>query len=154
MALVRIEDEIVVNAPAGDVWQAIKEPAEHADWHPFVTGISGEHRLGATRTCSVIVGKKNGETKERCINDDEGRRIAWAIEKDSTGFSRMVSDWQAGFGLQSRDGATVVTAESTFRPKNVLLRLAAPLVRRKFHQTQKEILTALKASVEARQRGN
>lgn len=148
MTEVRIEDEVVVNAPAGDVWKAIKDPAAHADWHPFVTRISGEHRLGAIRTCSVVVGKKSGETKERCIEEDDGRKIIWAIEEDSTGFLRMVSDWRAGFGLERREGATLVKAESVFRPKNVLVRLMTPIVRRKFHQTQQAILAGLKRSIE------
>jgi uncharacterized protein YndB with AHSA1/START domain len=149
MAEVRIEDQIVVNAPAREVWKAIKDPATHTAWHPFVTRISGEHRIGATRTCSVVVGKKTGETKERCVEDDEARKIAWVIEQDSTGFLRMVSDWRAGFGLEGRNGATLVKAESTFRPKNVLVRLLGPLVRRKFHQTQQAILAGLKRSMES-----
>jgi uncharacterized protein YndB with AHSA1/START domain len=148
MSQVRIEDEILVNVPAGEVWRAIKEPARHADWHPFVTRISGEHRLGATRSCSVIVGKKTGETKERCVEDDEERTITWAIEEDSTGFGRMVSDWQSGFALERRDGATLVRAQSAFRPKNVLVRIVSPIVTRKFRQAQQAILAGLKQSIE------
>jgi hypothetical protein len=150
MGQVRIADQIVVDAPAPEVWRAIKDPARHADWHPFVTQISGEHRLGGTRTCSVVVGKKVGETRERCVEDDELRGIAWRIEEDSTGFGRMVTDWQSGFALEQRGGATLVTAHSEFRPKGVLVRLMSPIVRRKFHHTQRAILTGLKSSVETR----
>jgi uncharacterized protein YndB with AHSA1/START domain len=148
VAEVQIEDEISVNASAVEVWQAIKDPAAHAQWHPFVTRISGEHALGAFRTCTVSVGKKSGQTKERCIADDEGRRIAWAIEEDSTGFLRLVSDWTAGFRVEPTDGAARVTAESVFAPRNVLVGLVMPLVRRKFHQTQRAILAGLKDAVE------
>lgn len=148
MAEVRIEDEALIDAPASEVWGAIKDPATHARWHPFVTGIDGEHRLGAIRSCSVIVGKKSGETTERCVEDEEERKISWAIEQDSTGFSRMVSHWRAGFSLEPVDGATRVTAESLFQPKSMLLRLMSPLVTRKFHQAQQLILAALKHAVE------
>lgn len=65
----------------------------------------------------MIVGKKAGETKERCVEEEHARRITWAIEEDSTDFGRIVSGWLAGFALQPRDGATVVTAFSTFEPK-------------------------------------
>jgi hypothetical protein len=61
-----------------------------------VTDIAGEHELDHVRTCSVLVGNKHGQTTERCIEHDDGNRIAWKIEQDSTGFGRMVSDWQAG----------------------------------------------------------
>lgn len=149
MPEVRIEDEVRVDAAALEVWEAIKDPATHTHWHPFVTEISGEHELGRMRTCAVIVGKKAGETKERCVEEDHARRITWAMEEDSTGFGRMVSGWRAGFALQQRDGATVVRAFSTFEPKNVLVHAMIPIIRRKFHQTQRAILTGLKESLEA-----
>jgi uncharacterized protein YndB with AHSA1/START domain len=145
---VQIKDEVVVNAPVAEVWNAIKDPALHAEWHPYVTRISGEHTLGATRTCSVLAGKKGGETKERCIEDDEEQRLIWAIEEDSTGFSRMVSDWRAGFVLWQRNAATHVAAQSTFVPRNPLVRVMSPIIRRKFHQAQRNILASLKDAVE------
>lgn len=148
MAEVRIEDEIVVNASGDDVWRAIEDPATHAGWHPFVTRIDGEHTLGASRTCTTQLGKKTGETSERCIEHEPGRRITWRIERESTGFLRLVSDLRAGFRLEARDGATFVRAESALRPKNPLVRVMVPMVRRKFHQHQQAILAALKQSVE------
>lgn len=148
MSEVRIEDRIEIDASRLEVWQAIEDPAVHARWHPFVTGIEGEHRLGEVRTCSVIVGRKHGETKEHCVVEEPLSRIAWLVEEDSTGFGRMVSNWRAGFSLTERGAATVVAAESAFEPNNLLVRAALPMIRRKFHRTQRAILTALKASVE------
>jgi uncharacterized protein YndB with AHSA1/START domain len=148
MSEVRIADEIRVDAPIAAVWLAIEDPAAHARWHPFVTDIAGEHELDHVRTCSVLVGNKHGQTSERCVEHDDGNRIAWKIEEDSTGFGRMVSDWQAGFVLAARDGATIVTAESTFRPNNPLVRAMLPVIRRKFHKTQRTILAGLNASLE------
>jgi len=148
MREVRIEDTAVVGAPAAMVWAAIKDPAVHAEWHPFVIGISGEHALGAVRSCSVLVGKRRGETTERCVEEEPERRIVWRIEEDSTGFSRLVSEWRAGFTLQSVDGGTRVTAESTFRPRRALLRLLRPLVARRFHRAQQAILAGLERAVE------
>ncbi len=149
MTDVRIEDEIRINASAPEVWEAIEDPATHARWHPFVIEISGEHALGHVRTCSVIVGKKTGETKERCVEEEDTSRLAWAIEEDASGFGRMVSGWHAGFALRQGDDATVVTAQSTFQPNNVLVRAMMPIIRRKFHQAQRAILSGLKASLEA-----
>jgi hypothetical protein len=130
------------------VWHAIEDPASHARWHPFVSTISGGHELHEIRSCSVKVGRKEGSTKERCVERVERARIVWAIEEDSTGFGKMVSDWRSGFSLAERDGATIVTAESTFRPRNVPVRAMLPLIRRKFHQTQQAILLGLQAAVE------
>jgi uncharacterized protein YndB with AHSA1/START domain len=149
MGEVRIVDEIALNAPPGVVWAAIEDPAAHAGWHPFVTRISGEHRLGARRACEVEHGKRQGETRERCIARESERRIAWRIEEDSIGFLRLVSDWTAGFELRPDGSATtLVTAESVFRPKSLLVWPVIPLVRRKFHETQRTILGALKDTAE------
>jgi uncharacterized protein YndB with AHSA1/START domain len=149
MSEVRIADEVLVDVPIEVVWHAIEDPVAHARWHPFVGAIAGGHDLHEIRACSVQVGKKEGRTKERCVEREEGARIAWTIEEDSTGFGRMVSGWRSGFVLTERDGATIVTAESTFRPKNVVVRAMLPIVRRKFHQTQRAILYALRDAVES-----
>jgi uncharacterized protein YndB with AHSA1/START domain len=149
MGEVKIADEVRVDAPIDAVWLAIEDPATHARWHPFVTEIAGRHELDQVRTCSVLVGKRQGQTTERCVVYDHGRRIAWAIEQDSTGFGRMVRGWQAGFSLASSDGGTVVSAQSAFRPRNLLVRAMLPMIRHKFHQTQRAILRCLMDSLEA-----
>lgn len=144
-----IRDEVIVNAPLERVWSSIQNPREHAEWHPFATSIEGEHALGSTRSCSVLIGKKPGTTTERCSTYEETRTIGWTIEHDSAGFSRMVSGWRAGFSLQPHDtGATRVTAYSHFAPRQLLARLMMPAIRRKFHQTQRAILDALKQHAE------
>jgi uncharacterized protein YndB with AHSA1/START domain len=140
---VAITDETTIDAPIAAVWAAIQTPAEHARWHPFVSQIDGEHQLGQTRECTVRVGKNDGRTRERCVEYEAGHRIFWAIQEDSTGFGRMVSGWRAGFTLEERDGVTAVSAESRFRPRNVAVWAMLPLIRRKFHQTQRDILGGL-----------
>lgn len=150
MGEVRIEDQITVGAPPGAVWQAIKDPTAHAAWHPFIESISGEHARGATRACVVEVGKKTGHTKEVGVEEEAGRRMVWRIDEDSSGFLRLVSNWRAGFRLAPADGGTNVIAESIFEPKNMLVRLMLPMVRRKFHGAQRAILAGLKTAVERR----
>lgn len=144
-----IKDEIVVKAPVEQVWKAIEDPTAHAAWHPFLTQITGEHSLGSTRRCDVLVGKKPGKTEERCSTYVRGATIMWTIEQDTTGFSRMVSGWSAGFRLEAQGSdATRVVAESIFTPSTFFSRLLAPMIRRRFHQTQQSILAALKGYVE------
>jgi uncharacterized protein YndB with AHSA1/START domain len=146
---VSIADEIRVDVPIAAVWRAIESPAQHAHWHPFLTSISGSHEQGEIRTCSVVVGHKHGRTRERCVEREDGCRIVWEIEEDSTGFGRMVSGWRAGFALSDQHGATIVFAESVFRPNNLLVRALLPVIRRRFHRTQQAILGALKQSLDS-----
>lgn len=144
-----ITDEVAVNAPLALVWKAIQDPGEHVAWHPFASRIDGEHALGAVRTCAVQVGGKAGTTRERCTDYDEAGSIMWTMEFDSTGFSRMVTEWRTGFQLIPQGGdATRVRAISQFRPKGPVVRVMMPVIRRKFHQTQRAILHELKQHVE------
>jgi uncharacterized protein YndB with AHSA1/START domain len=144
-----ITDEVVVKAPVGRVWKAIQDPGEHVAWHPFATRIDGEHALGGVRTCSVLVGKKPGTTRERCSAYDAGSEIMWAVEQDSSGFSRMVADWRSGFSLEPHGpDETRVRARSLFQPKRLSARVMMPMIRRKFHQTQRAILGGLRKHVE------
>jgi uncharacterized protein YndB with AHSA1/START domain len=143
MKEVTIADTISLSAPITAVWREIEDPTKHAHWHPFVSAIDGQHALGEARECTVLVGEKAGRTRERCVEFEPGRRIFWTIEVDSTGFARMVTDWCAGFSLSEQDGATKVTAESRFRPRNIAVRAILPLIRGRFHQTQRNILGGL-----------
>ena len=75
--------------------------------------------------------------------------IMWTVEQDSSGFLRMVSDWRTGFSLEPQGSATTrVTAQSLFTPKRFPARLMMPVIRRKFHQTQRTILDRLKQHTE------
>jgi hypothetical protein len=144
-----IVDEVTVNAPLAQVWKAIQDPGEHVAWHPFASRIDGEHALGAVRTCAVQVGRKPGTTSERCTAYAEESTIMWTMEQDSSGFSRMVADWQTGFSLAPEGpGATRVRAISQFRPRGPVVRVMMPAIRRKFHQTQTAILNGLKQHAE------
>jgi hypothetical protein len=149
MSETRIIDELRVDAPIDVIWHAIADPAAHARWHPFVTAIDGGHDLREIRSCAVRIGKKGGTTKERCIEREDRVRIIWSIDEDSTGFGRMVSDWCSGFDLTARNSATIVIAQTTFRPNNVLVRAMLPIIRRRFHQAQRAILRGLQETVES-----
>jgi hypothetical protein len=65
----------------------------------------------------------------------------------------MASGWRAGFVLAPRGDATVVTAESAFRPRSPFARAILPIIRRKFHRAQRAILGSLKESVESSRGG-
>ena len=115
--MAEIADTVTLAAPASAVWVAIESPDEHVMWHPFASAIKGAHALGEVRECGVLVGGKAGTTRETCTVYDTGQAISWRIDADSSGFSRMVTDWTSGFRLVQEAESTVVTAWSNFRPK-------------------------------------
>jgi hypothetical protein len=60
----------------------------------------------------VLVGRRHGETKERCVVEEPGSRIVWLVEEDPTGFGRMVSNSRAGFALTDRRAILTALKES------------------------------------------
>lgn len=148
MGQTRVEDVRVIRAPPSLVWAAIVDVKRHEAWHPFTRSISGGHALGDERRCVVVAGKKEGSTVERCVHREEERSIEWRIEEDTTGFSKMVSDWRAGFDVAPDGrGGTRVTARSVFTPRSPMARIGGPLIRRQFHKAQQAILAGLAAHV-------
>lgn len=98
----------------------------------------------------MLVGKKPGTRSERCVAEEPQSHIEWAIDEDTTGFSRMVSAWRAGFWLEPNGSSTLVSARSAFEPRNVLVRALVPFIRRRFNQTQRSILIGLNGSLGGR----
>ena len=144
-----IADEVTMHAPLEQVWKAIQDPHEHVSWHPFATRIDGEHAPDAARSCTVKIGRKPATTTERCTSYENESVIMWRVEQDSSGFSRMVSDWRTGFTLRPQGPDTTrVQAVSLFRPNGPMVRVMMPAIRRKFHQTQRAILHGPQQHVE------
>jgi uncharacterized protein YndB with AHSA1/START domain len=144
-----LTDATTIAASIDKVWEAIENPDRHARWYPFVEQIDGDHHADSMRTCTVLVGTRRATTVERCTEREDGRKLVWRIESDTTGFSRMVSDWTAGFAIE-RDGPdkTRVLAQSVFTPAKLSAYVLGPILRRKFHQTQRIILASLEQYVE------
>ena len=42
-----IRTEIEIDAPVNEVWSILTDFSRHAEWNPFIRGISGELRRGA-----------------------------------------------------------------------------------------------------------
>jgi hypothetical protein len=145
--MAEIADRMTVAAAPATVWAAIQSPSTHASWHPFASEIKGVHALGEVRRCSVDLRGKPGATRETCTTYDAERAIGWRIEEDSSGFSRMVAEWTSGFRLDADGDATLVTAWSDFRPR-WFVRPMLPMIRRRFHHAQREILDGLRGYVE------
>lgn len=148
MPTVTVETELLIHAPVGAVWHAIKDPEVYARWHPFVVRITGQHALGEVRTCKVMIDHRPGATRERCAEDDEEWRITWKIEDDSAGFHERVTNWYSGFDLEHREGGTLVTARTSFRPKGLLVWVLDPIMQHRFRRRQRTVLARLKQFIE------
>ena len=72
----------------------------------------------------------------------------WAVEHDSTGFSRMVTDWRRGFSLQPQGPGGHPRASGEPVQAEAAGSLDGAGDPGKFHQTQRAILDGLRQHVE------
>jgi hypothetical protein len=93
-------------------------------------------------------GKKTGETTERCVEHDDERDITWddrgRLNRIRPDGLRLAVRLRAGAarGRDGRHGAERVSATAS------AVRAMIPVIRRKFHQTQRAILAELKTSLQ------
>ena len=122
--------------------RAIEGAEAHARWHPFATSPANTawEQPGRAQSSSA----KTHEIKDRCVEDGES-------QTDQLGHRARLDRLQSHgprlahrLRARAREGSTVVRADSAFRPKNAVIRLTAPIVRRKLHQTQQAIVVGLK----------
>lgn len=63
MADVDVQDAIVIDAPRQKVWDAIADPAKQEAWNPFVSRITGQHALNATRTVTGLCRRRKARAR-------------------------------------------------------------------------------------------
>ena len=115
----------------------------HARWHPFATRITGEHGLGATRACAVVVGKDPRDQgplrRGRRIPTDQLGHQARLDRLQSHG-PRLAHRLRARAARRQHggQGRQRLPAEECSHSAD------APIVRRKLHQTQQPIVVGLR----------
>lgn len=146
--------EIVIEAPPERVWAILEDSAANLPrlW-PMVKNcaIEGKERVGVVRTCDVEFAGRDGQTIERCIESVPNRKLSHAIEEDSFGFTRMLSDFWFSFVLEAQDSDTTrVRVETHFDPKGLKGRLmSALMIKRKFREVRERALLNLKRLAES-----
>jgi hypothetical protein len=116
-----------VDAPPEEVWSVIADFASYAEWNPFVVGIAGEQRLGATLEVRIT-----------------GHSVRW--------LGKVRAGWlfQGEHGLAVEplpDGRALFVHDELFRG------LAVPFLRRLMRKTERGFSAmdaALKHRVESR----
>jgi len=118
-------------------WAAAVDHVEKCDG-------AGE-RVGAVRHCRVHLGGRAGQMVERCVELVPKREIAYVVDDDSFGMSRMFQDY--GFRITLRpigDRGTRVSIETFYTPRNGIYALLNSLVmRRRFRAVVDELLSGL-----------
>jgi Polyketide cyclase / dehydrase and lipid transport len=149
-------DDVVVDAPSEILWDLISDSRLLARWGPPVAGVEvfvdeGEpERIGSLRKVYARFGRRSGWFLERRVEHVEGRAIAFVIEEDTFGLSRLVERSGASLELLPLPaGRTRVVFAFFHDPRGVKGRLVNPLLRWKQRRNRLAALASLKRHAEA-----
>jgi carbon monoxide dehydrogenase subunit G len=142
----RITDTISIDRPASAVWAVVADVDSHPRWRPALK----EFR-------QVSEGPLRVGSRIREVLSWRGREIVIADEVTALDPDRRLgvrggwkgADFELEFQLEPTGDGTAVTFDWTLEPKTLLMRLAAPLLRRTFEKSTAEELEGLKRYVEA-----
>lgn len=149
-------DAIDVEAPADRLWQLIADSNELASWGPPVRKVEVRVQPGKTegvgtpRKVYARFGKKSGYFVEHRVEHMPGGKIAYAIDEDTFGLSRMMS--RIGFSLELEPlGANQTRVVFTFfHDPRGMGRLLNPLIKVQQRRNRLAALRSLKARAEER----
>ena len=148
-------DDILIHAPARILWQLISDSHELPSWGPPVksvevlTNAADAEKLGTARKVQAEFGQKSGYFLEHRVEHVDGRKIAYLIDEDNFGISRLLS--RPGFSLELEpkgDQATRVTFSFFHDPRGVKGRIMNPLIKLQQRRNRLAALGSLKRRAE------
>jgi uncharacterized protein YndB with AHSA1/START domain len=140
-------DEILIEASPHRIFAILEDAKRLPEWTSVISTSGTRETVGAVRECEVDLDGKRGRVVERCVESVPSRYIAWAMEQDTFGFSRLVSDFGFSFSLElSANGETRVRNETYYRSRGPFAAaMNALLMRRKFRGVRRRWLANLKS---------
>lgn len=147
--------DIVVNAPAPILWRLISDSRELPNWGPPVESVqvmsngAEAERLGTARKVHAAFGRKTGYFFEHRVEHVEGRKIAYLIDEENFGLSRVLS--RPSFSLEldpTGDQATRVIFSFFHDPKGFKGRILNPLIKLRQRRNRLAALRSLKRCAE------
>jgi len=143
----RITEHIQIDRPPADVWAVVSDPSTHTAWRPALVEFR-QLSDGPLEVGSRIREKIRWRGREIEIDDvvtalDPPRRLALRG-------SWKAADFELDLVLEPAGEGTRVAFDWSFDPRTVLVKLAAPLLRRTLVGATKDELEGLKSYVESR----
>jgi uncharacterized protein YndB with AHSA1/START domain len=148
-------DEVVVDAPPDILWRLIADSTEFPTWGPPVTHVEilnpngGTEAHGATRKVHARFGRKAGHFVEHRVEHVPGRRVAYLIDEDTFGLSRVMT--RPGFALEldpMPSGRTRVEFSFFHDRRGVTGYLLNPVIKLRQRHNRREALGSLKGRAE------
>jgi len=149
--LKRIYNEIVVNATKEEVWEALANFQDIAEFHGGLVSSKGltEHAEGVDceRFCSLEFGGKKIEIVEKVIEWNEGENYIYEVTK---AVNFPMKKFYAGFGVKTNEkGETVLYGTTSFRLKPGMM---TGMMGGKFKKAGRDTLLGYKHYIETKEK--
>lgn len=73
-----LRDEIIIEAPASEVWTVLTDTASYATWNPFIVELTGELAVGSSIKAVIrIPGKRPMTFKPRLLAVTPDHELRW-----------------------------------------------------------------------------
>lgn len=152
IAPMQLNQKILISASKEKVWETFNDQALLSKWTQDVQSTTYDERMaspGNLRKNVCIVDGKEGKMETRCIAMFGNDRAEFQVEKDTFGLTKMLKNmsFAAEFNKVS-DDVTEFVMQSHYIPKNFLLKLMNPLIKKKMSKAVDIMNIGLKEFIE------
>jgi uncharacterized protein YndB with AHSA1/START domain len=143
---------VVIKAPKEKVWEIFNDQSLLPKWTQDVQVSHFDEKMaspGQLRRNECIVNGKKGTIETRCVAMFETDRAEFCVEKDSFGMTRMLVNMSFAAEFKKiSDTETEFAMRSHFTPKNLLLKLMTPIIKKKMGKEVDIMNNGLKEFIE------
>lgn len=150
----QITRDIHIDAATPDVWAILADSRALPKWAPLVHEVeacsaAGE-AVGATRTCRVSMGSREGRMVERVVDIVPGVSVTYTVDDDSFGMNRMFEGYGFRVSVTPDADGTRARIETYYTPRNpVVSAMNALFMRRQMRGLVDQLLQGLRAHAES-----
>jgi len=151
-APLQLDQKIIISESVNKVWEVFNDQSLLTKWTQDVQSSQFENRMaspGQLRKNECIVNGKKGTIETRCVDMDGKDRAEFVVENDSFGMTKILLDmsFAAEFRKISAE-ETEFTMLSHYTPKNFLLKLMNPFIKKKMGKEVEIMIEGLKNYIE------
>lgn len=152
IAPLQLNQKVVINASKEKVWEVFNDQSLLPKWTQDVQTSHYEQRMaspGQLRKNECIVNGKKGTIETRCIAMFGKDRAEFSVENDSFGMTKMLLNMSFAAELKEiAPNKTEFIMLSHFSPKNFLLKLMLPFIKKKMGKEVDIMNNGLKKFIE------
>lgn len=151
-APLQLDQKIIINSNREKIWKIFNDQSLLTKWTQDVQNSNFENRMaspGQLRRNECIVNGKKGTIETRCIDMKGIDRAEFIVERDSFGMTKMLVNMSFAAELRKMsDEKTEFAMLSHYTPKNFLLKLMNPFIKKKMGKEVEVMLDGLKNYIE------